>query len=348
MTKVDIKELDNSQVEITGSIPAEKFDQHRSEAIQNLGKDIELQGFRKGHVPADVLEKHLGEQTILQEMAEITIGREYKNIVLENKLDPISRPDVGINKMAMGNPLEFTITVTVMPSVTLGDYKKAAQKVFSKDISVEVEDKEVEDTIEEIRKMYAAQSPQNTTTEEDQKKDEAQELPELNDEFVKTLGDFENVDAFKVKLKENIANEKEQKEKEKQRADLFDEITNNTEIKLPQMIIEAEQQKMLAQFKADIEQAGLTYEDYLKKLEKNEEELLKEFEKEAEKRAKLQLALNQIAKEENITVDHAEVEKQVESLMQQYPQANRENVHVYVESNMVNQKVIEFLENQKK
>ena len=349
MKKVDIKKLENSEIEIVGVIPADLFDKNREQAIKNLGQNVELQGFRKGHVPEKVLEKHIGEHSILEEMAEITIGKEYKNIIIENKLDPISRPDVAITKMAVGNPLEFKIKVTVMPEVKLGDYKKAAKEAYSKEVKVTVDDKDVENTIEEIRKMHAANPlPQEEKPTEEEKADKKEvKLPEFNDDFVKTLGDFKDVSDFKKKLKENIQQEKERKESDKKRIEMMEKIISESKIDIPNIIVEAELNKMLAQFRTDVERMGMKFEDYLKSSKKNEEEIRKDFEKEAEKKAKIQLALNKIAVEEKLTVDHQEVHKQVEALAKQYPDASKEQLHVYVESTLTNQKTLEFLEKQK-
>ena len=371
---VEIKKLEHSEIEIVGEIPAELFDKNREQAIKNLSKNIELPGFRKGHVPEAMLTKHIGEKTIMEEMAEITIGKEYKNIIVENKLDPISRPEVGITKIAAGNPLGFTIKVAVMPNIEIGDYKKIAKEVYINQEKIEVNDKEVDDTIAEIRKSYAKQSAAvNKTAEKDGtkpssaenrqgsgevKKDEKEnpaqaeipaelKLPEFNDEFVKTLGNFKDVPEFKKKLKENILLEKEKKAEDKKRLEMMEKIIADSKIDLPRVIIEAEQNKMLAQLKSDIERMGMKFDDYMKQIKKTEEDIQKETQKEAEKRAKIQLLLNKIGIEEKITAPKEMVDEQVEALTKQDPEADKERVRIYVETNIVNQKIFEFLEGKK-
>lgn len=349
MTHVEIKKLEHSEIEITGSIPAEVFDKTRSEAIKHLGANVEMQGFRKGHVPENILITHLGEGTILEEMAEITIGKEYRNIIIENKINPISRPDVSITKMALGNPLEFKMKVVVVPEITLGDYAKVAKKVYAEKSNIEVTDTEVDETINEIRRMRTPEivaSP-NLKEESDEVKKMEPVLPELDDAFVKSLGDFKDVADFKTKLTENIKLEKEHKEADKKRLDMMEKIIADATVDLPHIIIEAEQDKMMAQFRADVERMGMKFEDYIKHSKKTEEEIRKEFEKEAEKNAKFQLTLNKIAELEKIVADHDEIHKQVDVLAAQYPQADKERLHIYVESNLTNKKVFEFLERQK-
>ena len=368
---VEIKKLEHSEIEIIGEIPAELFDKNREQAIKNLSKNIELPGFRKGHVPEAMLTKHIGEKTIMEEMAEITIGKEYKNIIVENKLDPISRPEVGITKIARGNPLGFTIKVAVMPNIELGDYKKTAKEIYASQEKIEVNDKEVDDTVAEIRKSYAKQSatinengkenketgkPSAAESLPAERKDSGEarkkettepELPEFNDEFVKTLGNFKDVPEFKKKLKENILLEKEKKAADKKRLEMMEKIISDSKIDLPRVIIEAEQNKMLAQLKSDIERMGMKFEDYIKQIKKTEEDIQKETQKEAEKRAKIQLLLNKIGIEEKITAPKDMVDEQVEMLTKQYPESDKERVRIYAETNIVNQKIFEFLAGQK-
>ena len=62
--------LPGSQVEIKATIPASEFDKTRSSAIKHIGGDIELPGFRKGHVPEKMLIQKIGETAILEEMAK--------------------------------------------------------------------------------------------------------------------------------------------------------------------------------------------------------------------------------------------------------------------------------------
>jgi len=357
---VEIKKLEHSEIEIVGEVPVELFEKNRGEAIKNIGKDIELAGFRKGHVPESILIKNIGEATIVEEMAEITIAKEYRNIVIENKLDPIGRPEVGITKMAAGNPLGFTIKVAVMPEIEIGDYKKIAKDIYAEQEKIETTEKEIEDTIDEIRKSFAKQTASldesleendeedtEAAETEDGEKEKKLELPEFNDEFVKNLGDFKDVADFKDKLKENLFLEKEKKATDKKRLEMLEKIISTSKIDLPQVIIESEQNKILAQLKADIEQMGMKFEDYIEQIKKTEEEILGDFQKDAEKRAKIQLVLNKIGITEGIVAPQEKVDEQTDALTKQYPEANKERIRIFVETNLVNQNIFEFLEGQK-
>ena len=234
-----------------------------------------------------------------------------------------------------------------MPEIKLPDYKKIAKKENAVEEKVEeVTEKQIEETIEQIRKMYAKQNHTHAHGEM-HKDDEELPLPEINDEFVKKLGDFKDVTDFKVKLKINIAKEKEFHAKDKKRGVMLEKLVVETKIEMPKVVIESELDKMEGQFKADIAQMGLQPEEYLKHIKKTWEDLRKEWRPDAEKRAKTQLILQKISLEEKIEPKKEDMEKEIKNLLKQHESADPERVKAYVEMVLINDAVIKFLEGQK-
>jgi FKBP-type peptidyl-prolyl cis-trans isomerase (trigger factor) len=340
--KSTINKLKNSEIEIEAELTAELFESFRKKAVLHLSDHADIPGFRKGKVPEDIIVKTMGEMTVLEEMAELAIKDAYPKIIAEHKIDPIGRPEVSITKIAKGNPLSFKLKTAVFPEVKLPDYKSIAKKEMAKSAVVSVEEKEIEDTIKEIQK---ARAPKMETKEGE--KETEPELPELTDEFVKTLGKFENVADFREKLKENIKLEKEQTEREKIRIAILDAIAEKTEVEIPVILIEEEQRKMLARLQYDIEKLGLKFDEYLKNVKKTEDDIKKEWSKDAEKRVKIELVMAEIARSEKIQVPKEELSKELEHLLEHNIGADRERAEIYLEGIMSNQKVIEFLESQK-
>ena len=173
-----------------------------------------------------------------------------------------------------------------------------------------------------------------------------EKLAELNDEFVKSLGNFSSVADFKTKLKENIKLEKETKIKEKRRVKIIEEIVQKATFDLPKILINAELDKMLDQLRGDISTSGFTFDDYLKHINKTEVELRSAWEKEAEKRARIQLVVNQISLRENITPDENDVQNELAYIVEKYKGADQERARAYVEHILTNEKVFQFLEKQ--
>jgi len=343
----DTKKLPDCIVEITAEITKEALEDYKIKAFKKIKEVAELPGFRKGHVPDAKIKEKFGEMGILEDAGEMAINDCVIEILVESKINFLGRPEIALSKIAIGSPIEFKIKAIVMPEVKLPDYKKIAKRENKIEEKVEeVTEKQTDETIEQIRKMYAQQNHTHTAGEI-HKEGEEIKLPELNDEFVKKLGDFKDVTDFRTKLKVNIAKEKEVHAENKKRTRLIEKLADETKIEMPKMVVQSELDKMEGQFKADIAQMGLQPEEYLKHIKKTWEDLRKEWYPDAEKRAKTQLVLQKISLEEKIEPNKEQVEKEIKNLMEQYKGADPERVKAYVEMVLINDAVIKFLESQK-
>ncbi len=332
-----------------GELEAEIFEAYFKSALQKIGQNVKLDGFRQGKIPESILLSHIPEIKILEEMAQMALNEHYPKILERELLDVIGRPEISITKLARKNPLGFKIKTAVMPEVKLPNYKEIAQKITSEVAGAEknptVSDEELENTIMDIRKSRAPRKHIAEGATKEQIKAQ-EELPEFNDEFVKGLGPFENVEDFKAKLKVNIALEKQNQLKEKTRLKIVEKIVDETEIDLPEILVESELDKILYRMQSDITQMGLKFEDYLKHLNKTMEDLRKEFRNDGITKAKLGLVLNEIAKTEKIKAEEQEVAKEVANILEHYKDADRERARLHAENVLTNEKVFSFLESQ--
>ena len=113
---------------------------------------------------------------------------------------------------------------------------------------------------------------------------------------------------------------------------------------MPKIIVEGELEKMLAQFKDDLAQSGVAYDDYLKYIKKTEDDLRKEWRDIAIKRGKSQIILNTIAKENSISASEEEIKKEMENILAHHKDADRFRVRMFVETFLTNELVFQFLE----
>jgi trigger factor len=347
--EASVKKLEGSRVEISASIPSSVWEKNRSKALKNLNDSIAIDGFRKGNIPENILVAKIGEMAVLEEMAELAVPKAYVEIVTAHKIDAIGKPTIQVTKLASGNPIEFKATTAVVPEVILPDYKKLSEKAAkSVDIDKEsaVTDKDLDDAILRVRKMHASHEghDHDKMSPEEHEKAIMANLPELTDEFVKGVGDFDSVPDFKDKLGAMLADDKKNAAREKRRLKIADALAEATKVELPDVMIESEVNRSESQFRADIERMGITLEDYLKHAKKTLEDARKEWRPNAEKKAKLQLILNEIAKAENIAPKKEEIEAEVAHIIEHYKDADRERAAVYAETVLTNEKVFEFLE----
>lgn len=364
--KTTIKKLEKSEVEITGVLEWVDFEKYEAKALERVGERMELPGFRKGKAPTAIIKENVNEMMLLEEMAEVALQESYIKILEENKIDAIGRPQIAITKIAKGSDLEFKITTAILPEMKLGDYKKIAQTENGKEENkkeIVVDEKEVEKVILDLRKMRAEQvkggehaGHENMTEEEHTAAHSADEVahteipeseyPELNDEFVKTFGDFANVEAFKEKIRGNIKIEKMTVAKDKVRLAIVEELVKQTEGVIPEILIQSETDKMFYRLEADITNAGLKMEDYLKQINKTESDLRGEWKVDAEKRAKLQIIIHAISEKEKITPTEEEIISDVTKITAMYKDADPARARAYVEQMLENEKVFLFLEQQ--
>lgn len=368
--KTTIKKLEKSEVEITGVLEWVEFEKYEDKALERIGERLELPGFRKGKAPVAIIKENIPEMELLEEMAEIALQDSYMKILEENRIDAIGRPQIAITKIGKGSDLEFKITTAVLPEMKLPDYKKIAKEQGGKEElkkEIIIEEKDVEKVILDLRKMRAEQArphhehvegedeavhaaahapARNASHSEAGGEISESEYPLFDDTFAKTFGDFASADALKEKIKSNLKTEKEIEQKDKLRLLIVEEIVKQTEGEIPEILIQSETDKIMYRLEADITNAGLKIEDYLKQINKTEVDLRNEWRADAEKRAKLQMIIHTISEKESLKPTEEEIEKDVLQITTMYKDADPTRAHAYVEQMLENEKVFSFLEKQ--
>jgi trigger factor len=368
MSKSKITPLEHSRIEIEHELDEKVLLSYEEKTLATLSAGLEIDGFRKGHVPADIARKHVGDRLLLEEMAEQAISAVYPELLKENKIDAIGRPEVTIMKLARGNPLIFKIATDVMPEIKLPDYKKIAKEENKKETpDTSATEEDIAKVILDLRKLRARKehvhdencahnqaksseagsldASQEAFREKEEVIDETT-LPELTDEFVATLGAFKTIAELRGKIKENVILEKTTAAKEKKRIAIVEKIMEEATAPLPKILIDSELDKMMYRMEADITQMGVAFPDYLKHLNKTEADLRKEYEGDAKKRALLELVLTNIALKEKIAPDEKAVTEQVDKLLEEYKDADTLRTKFYVEHILTNEEVFKFLEKQ--
>lgn len=355
--EVKIKKLPKSEVEMEVSLPADFLVPARKKAVSLFCNSLDIAGFRKGHIPENIVIEKVGEGVILEEAVDILLKEHFPQIIEQEKLDIVGRPKISVTKLALGNPVEFKAVFAVLPVFELPDYKKivasskhqASSKEKKDDL--EASDKEVDEVLLQIRKNKAHFDWSNSAPKASLDKHEhpdfnkEENLPELNDEFAKQAGNFKNLDELKEKVKENIISEKKIRDIEKRRALIMEELVKNTKMDLPEILVESEIEKSLAQMKDDVGRAGVKFEDYLAQAKKAEEDLKKDLRENSEKKAKIQLIFNKIAEIEKLEPNKEILENEVKHLKEHYPDTSDINLRIYVTTLLLNQEVLKLLEN---
>jgi len=134
-------------------------------------------------------------------------------------------------------------------------------------------------------------------------------LPKLDNRFAKEFNK-DTIEDLKKAIKEDIMQQKEQREKLALENKILEEIIKHIKIEIPNILIEQEKDMMLERFKHDLEyHKGIKFVDYLASLGKGEQEVREGFTEQAEKNVKMGLVLGKITKEEKIKVDDRDIEQ---------------------------------------
>lgn len=178
------------------------------------------------------------------------------------------------------------------------------------------------------------------------------EIPDLGDEFAKSLGNFENLDSLKKNIKDGIKLEKDREERARMRAEMLDKISEQAVCEIPDILIESEKNRMLEELKDRILQSfQMPFGEYLAKIKKTEKELLETFSEPAKKRTKNSLVLKEIGKRENIEVSQAEIAEEVDKFLKRYPdiktaekEFDPQRLEEYTKEVIANEKIFKLLE----
>ncbi|MFA5071911.1 MAG: trigger factor [Candidatus Pacearchaeota archaeon] len=178
------------------------------------------------------------------------------------------------------------------------------------------------------------------------------ELPEINDEWVKTLGKFTDVNSLKEDIKKGIKEEKEIAQKQQRREEAIKKVLEKTKFEVPEALVEREVLFMMDNIKSRVNsELQISLEEYLKQIKKTEEELKKDFEKIAIERVKGFLVLHQISKDEKIEAGEEEINQKIEELLSQYPDKeaakknmNMEQAKMYIEDELKREKIFKLFD----
>ena len=121
--KVTVENGENQQVTLTVEVEAAEVSKAVEKAVKRLSNRVNIPGFRKGKAPRKIIERNVGMDAIMQEAFDIVGPKAFADALEEQKIEPVSRPQIDIETLEDGKDLVFKATVTPRPEVTLGEYK---------------------------------------------------------------------------------------------------------------------------------------------------------------------------------------------------------------------------------
>src|SRR5437764_14596584 len=137
--------------ELDLEIPADEVTQAMERVAKEFARVARVPGFRPGKAPVSLIRRRFADD-IKGEVVQSLVPERVEKAVSEQKLTPVSQPQVDKLDFAEGQPLTFRAVFEVLPEFELGDYKNLAFEMPTMDITEE----DVMKTLEEMRERAAA------------------------------------------------------------------------------------------------------------------------------------------------------------------------------------------------
>ncbi len=120
---VEVKELGGGEVELQVRVPPEPIVRAREEVLRAFGRRASIPGFRKGKAPRAILERHVDQAALKEEIADSIIDDAYQSAIAKAELKPLGRARLSDSQFADDWAMTFTATLTLRPEIDLGEYK---------------------------------------------------------------------------------------------------------------------------------------------------------------------------------------------------------------------------------
>lgn len=387
----EFNRIENAKAEVKCTIDSDVWQNAQKKAFNKLSKQLEVKGFRKGHVPESVCRKMISSQQIMIEAVDAVAQEALLSAVNEHSIQLIDRPELDIDTLTPESCI-LKFICPVKPEAKLGDYKSLEYKVEE----VTVSDEEVMDEINKLldRKSDLEVKEEGTVEDGDTAvidfegfKDgvpfeggkgenydltigsntfipgfepqligmgveETKEInvtfpesygvedlngkevvfkvtvheiktkvvPALDDGFAEGLGydGVKNVDDLKKYYSDMIIRRKTSDAESKANNELMDALCDMTDVEIPEIMIKSEVDEMLNRYAYQFSSQGMTMEMFYQYTGNTEESMREQLREGAIRKIKMNLALEQVAKLENVEVSSEEIEAEFANIAQHY------------------------------
>ena len=165
------------------------------------------------------------------------------------------------------------------------------------------------------------------------------EVPAMDDEFAKDVSEFDTLKDLKADLKKKITEERQKAADQAFEDALMEQVAANITAEIPDAMVEGQARQYLDNFKMQIAQQGIPYDQYMKMTGMDEAKLIEDAKEPAMRQVRMDLALAAIIKEENLEATDEEAEAEMQKMADQYGM-DLETVKKYLQVEQVKDQVI--------
>lgn len=383
----EIERLENDIAKLSIHIPADAFKAAVEKAYHKNAGRYPVPGFRKGKAPRRFIETNYGP-VFYDDAFDACWSEPYGEAIKEHDLTPVDQPSVEISALSEETGVDFTATVQLQPTVTLGAYKgievvKQTAAVTDDEVDTALESErqaqarfiDVERPVQNGDKIvldYAgtvdgvafdggtAQDqdltigsgtfipgfeeqligavagedrdvkvtfPAEYHAKELAGKDavfackvkavQEKQLPELDDEFIKDISEFDTVEQWKENKKAELLKTREQNAKISMENEAIAKVTDNAQCNVPDCMIDRQVNYMIQDMAYRLQASGISMDDYFKYLNTDMDKVKAMYRPDAMSRIKSDLVLNKVKETEGIEASEEEIDKQYDAFCAQ-------------------------------
>ncbi|SDZ46716.1 trigger factor [Micromonospora pattaloongensis] len=149
--KSTVETLSPTRVRLAIEVPFAELEPSLKKAYREIAQQVSVPGFRRGKIPAAVIDQRVGRGAVLNEAVQEAIPENILAAVREHEVKTLGRPEVNITDFSDGEPLKFTAEVDVRPEITLPDLSTIEVTVDE----LQIADSEIDDQVNGLRERFA-------------------------------------------------------------------------------------------------------------------------------------------------------------------------------------------------
>src|SRR3989344_4891988 len=360
-----LKKIDQNQTEFVIELDRNDLKKYIEQVESEFGKSLQLDGFRKGKVPKDLIKKNLDAKQVLESALDLAMRDSLAKTTEKEKLDVLNASNLEI-KENTPEKLIYKVMLTLFPEIKIQDFSKL--KVAKQEI--QVEQKDVDGTLETIKASRSILHDKEGTVENGDRVEVDFEVRHngqileggISKNHPLTIGGKNFIPGFEDNLLGMTKNEEKTfslvapkdyyvKKIAGQKLDFTVKINNIKSVELPKVLINQQLDSMITNLDRDLHSIGMELGPYLAQMRKTQDDLRKEWRDEAERQVKIVMVLHKIAKDNNISASHEEVDEALSAAVQSMlmkGEADKTNLDVEglrdnISNRITNERVLDFL-----
>jgi trigger factor len=150
--KSAVETLNPTRVRLTVEVPFEELKPSLDAAYKKINQQVQVPGFRRGKVPARVIDQRFGRGAVLEQAVNDALPKFYSDAVTEGELSTLGQPEVDITDLKDNELLTFTAEVDIRPEIEIPDFSGIEVTVDA----VDVPDEDVDQAVEQLRERFAS------------------------------------------------------------------------------------------------------------------------------------------------------------------------------------------------